>query len=117
MPWSCGRSSFTDLVVKRAGVYTIQFTSVIRDMNFLIESSSFTIMRGSVHHLGVSLQPAGFRPRFAFKTQPVVMLLDRNDNIIDGEGRESTLSVTASLTHDSPKIYLAPTNRLVKPVR
>jgi hypothetical protein len=115
--WRCGHASFTDLVVKRAGIYTIQFSSIIRDMSFLVESSSFTIVRGSVHHLGVSLQPAGFRPNYAFKMQPVVMLLDMHDNLIDGDGPESTLSVTASLTPDSPKVYLAPTDRLVKPVR
>ena len=115
--WSCGHTRFTDLLVKRAGIYTILFSSIITDMSFLIESSSFTIVRGSVHHLGMSLQPAGFRPDYAFKTQPVVMLLDLHDNLIDGDGPESKLSVTASLTPDSPKVYLAPTDRLVKPVR
>lgn len=114
MPWSCGYARYTDLVVRRAGIYTIQFQSIIRDINFWVETANFTVNRGSVHHLGMALQPAGFRPIFAFKVQPVVLLLDIAENIIDGEGPESQISITASLTPDSPKIYLAPANRLVR---
>lgn len=47
--------------------------------------------------------------------KPVVLLLDPAENIIDGD--DGNLMVTASLTPESPKVYLAPSNRLVKPVR
>ena len=60
---------YTDLVVSRAGVYTIQFQSIFLGTIFLVESWNFTIARGSVHHLGISQQPAGFRPDYAFKIQ------------------------------------------------
>lgn len=56
-------------MVKRAGVYTLQFSSVIKNVNFLLETTNFTVVRGSIHHLGMSLEPAGFRPNYAFKTQ------------------------------------------------
>lgn len=69
VPWSCGYAQYTDLMVERAGIYTLQFSSVIKDVSFLLESANFTIVRGSVHHLGMSLEPAGFRPNYAFKTQ------------------------------------------------
>ena len=58
-----------------AGVYTIQFQSIISSMNFLIESFNFTIARGSVHHLGIALEPAGFRPFYAFKIQVCTCVL------------------------------------------
>jgi len=44
-------------------------------MNFLIESFNFTIARGSVHHLGIALEPAGFRPFYAFKIQVCACVL------------------------------------------
>ena len=47
---------------------------------------------------------------------PVVLLLDVAENILTGDGPESSMYITASLTQDSPKVYLAPTNRIVKQV-
>ena len=69
VPWSCGYARYTDLMVKRAGVYTLQFRSIINSVSFLLETANFTVVRGSVHHLGMSLEPGGFRPNYAFKTQ------------------------------------------------
>lgn len=47
--------------------------------------------------------------------QPVVLLQDVADNTILS-GPESTIAVTASLTPDSPDVFLAPASRLVRAV-
>jgi hypothetical protein len=44
-----------------------------------------------------------------------VSLLDAAENIIDGD--DGNLPITASLTPESPKVYLAPSTRVVKEVR
>ena len=116
VPWSCGQARWTDLVVERAGTYSIRFQSSIGTVSFMTESASFVVARGSAHHLSMSVQPAGFRPDYAFKIQPTVKVVDVAENLIE-DGPDAATHITASLTADSPQIILQPQNRLVKPAR
>ena len=115
---SCGVAVYTDLSVRLAGTYA--FTSLFTvgtgnlAQTFQAASEWFSVEGGSIHHLRLSIAPAGFRPNYAFKNQPVVSLEDYGGNrIVDGE--DSTIAVTASMAPlNPPEVLLLPTNRKVK---
>ncbi len=92
---SSGVATFSNLVINKAGSYTITAANTTHTAVTSVTSASFTVSPSTASQLVFTTQPTGTTGGLNFPTQPAVTVEDQFNNVVTTNASTATLAIAS----------------------